>query len=114
MSVGERKDRVKARSEAPNSSIRQHLSLIASKSRLGRVKQAVRREFILSNGRPITARQVLARAYPRLKRFIPWACSAAVWCCRRSQSLWSRPSELMASSLALTLSNSIASCLPGE
>ena len=52
--------------------IRQHLSLIASKSRFGRIKLAARREFIVSNQRPITARQVLARAYPRLKHFIPW------------------------------------------
>jgi hypothetical protein len=79
MSVGEMntKGRLRGRGEAPNGSIRQHLSLIASKSRLGRVKQAVRREFILSNGRPITARQVLARAYPRVKRFIPWHYQSA-------------------------------------
>jgi hypothetical protein len=36
------------------------------------VKLAVRREFILSNGHPITIRQVLQRGYPRLRCFTAW------------------------------------------
>jgi hypothetical protein len=43
---------------------------IAAKPRPGaRIRTAVRREFILSGGEPILVRDVLARAYPRLKRF---------------------------------------------
>jgi hypothetical protein len=53
-------------------SIRDHLRLIASKSRIGRIKLAARREFIVSNSHPITIRQVLQRAYPRLRRFTSW------------------------------------------
>src|SRR5262245_20888662 len=53
-----------------NSSIRDYLRLIASRKRPNaRIRTAVRRAFILSNGKPITARQVLERAYPRLRRF---------------------------------------------
>jgi hypothetical protein len=44
-------------------------SAIASRSRLGRIKLAVLRCFIVSEGQPITARAVLERAFPRLKRF---------------------------------------------
>jgi hypothetical protein len=54
-----------------------HLRAIASKSRVGRIKLAVRREFILSNGNPITTPQVLRRSYPRLKRFTSWHYLAA-------------------------------------
>ena len=48
---------------------REHLRLIARKSRFGRIKIAVRREFILADGRLISTPAVLRRAYPRLKRF---------------------------------------------
>ena len=41
---------------------------IASKSRMGRLRIAVRRAFIISNGQPISIADVLRRAYPRLKR----------------------------------------------
>ena len=44
--------------------------VIASKSRIGRIRLAVRRESIVGNQQPITIRQVLERAYPRLKRFV--------------------------------------------
>ena len=46
--------------------------VIASKSRKGRIRLAVTRGFILSDGQPITSRQVLERAYPRLNRFTAW------------------------------------------
>jgi hypothetical protein len=73
--MGERNTR--GRFEARRSSVRAHLRLIASKSRTGRIKLAVRREFILSNGHPITIRQVLQRGYPRLRRFTSWHYLAA-------------------------------------
>ena len=41
---------------------------IASRKRLGRLRIAVRRAFIISNGEPICIADVLKRAYPRLKR----------------------------------------------
>ena len=56
---------------------REYLRLIASKSRIGRVKRAVKREFILSDGKPILTRSVLERAYPRLSRFTWWHYLAA-------------------------------------
>ena len=43
--------------------------VIGAKTRMGRVRVAVRRAFIASNGRPILVREVLERCYPRLKRF---------------------------------------------
>jgi len=46
--------------------------VVASKSRVGRIRRAVKREFILSDGRPILSRQVLERAYCRLRRFTTW------------------------------------------
>ena len=51
--------------------------VIASESRIGRVKRAVRRQFILSDGQPILTRSVLERAYPRLSRFTDWHYLAA-------------------------------------
>lgn len=51
--------------------------VIASKSRIGRIRRAVRRGFILSDGAPILTRTVLERAYPRLKRFTAWHYLAA-------------------------------------
>jgi hypothetical protein len=41
-------------------------------SRMGRIRVAVRRAFIVSNGAPILARDVLVRAYPRVKQFQYW------------------------------------------
>ena len=60
------------------------LRLIASKSRYGRIRVAVRRCFILSNGEPILTREVLERAYPRLRRFTSWHYLAARRALRRS------------------------------
>jgi hypothetical protein len=52
-------------------------AVIASKSRIGRIRRAVKREFILSNGEPILTRSVLERSYPRLRRFTWWHYLAA-------------------------------------
>ena len=54
-----------------------YMRAIASKSRIGRIRRAVRRGFILSDGAPILIRTVLERAYPRLKRFAAWHYLAA-------------------------------------
>ena len=63
---------------ARKGSIREHLRLIAVKSRPGaRIRRAVRRGFIVSDGHPITIRQVLERAYPRLRHFVSWHYLAA-------------------------------------
>jgi len=43
--------------------------VIPSKTRMGRLRIAVRRCFILSGGKPICIADVLSRAYPRFKRF---------------------------------------------
>jgi hypothetical protein len=56
--------------EAATRSTRDRLRAIASKSRPNaRIRLAVRREFILSSGHPITIGQVLRRGYPHLRRF---------------------------------------------
>lgn len=54
--------------------------VIASDSRVGRIRRCVKRAFIVSNGELITVRDVLARAYPRLRRFNDWHR----WSCRRA------------------------------
>ena len=41
-------------------------------SRMGRIRVAARRCFIVSQGAPILARDVLERAYPRLRQFKHW------------------------------------------
>ena len=46
--------------------------VIASESRLGRIRRAVRRAFIVSGGKPILARDVLERAFPRVKNPTDW------------------------------------------
>jgi|SRR4029453_847469 hypothetical protein len=46
--------------------------VIASESRLGRIRRAVRRAFILSSGKPILASDVIARAFPRIIRPQDW------------------------------------------
>ena len=51
--------------------------IVASKSRIGRIRRAVKREFILSRGEPILTRSVLERSYPRLRRFTWWHYLAA-------------------------------------
>jgi hypothetical protein len=50
--------------------------VIASKSRIGRIRRAAKRCFIASGG-TISIRDVLERAYPRLKRFTAWHYLAA-------------------------------------
>src|SRR5262245_52325785 len=65
--------------------------VIASKSRIGRIRRAVCREFILSAGNPILAR------YPRVKRFQDWQRWSVRWALIEeavvicSESLRSRP-----------------------
>ena len=54
--------------------------VIASENRIGRIRRSVKRAFIVSNGQPITVRDILARAYPRLRRFNDWHR----WSCRRA------------------------------
>jgi hypothetical protein len=43
--------------------------VIGAKSRIGRIRRAVLRGFIVSDGQPITVRNVLERCYPRQRRF---------------------------------------------
>ena len=50
--------------------------VIASKSRIGRIRRAVKRCFILG-GDTISIGDVLRRAYPRLQRFSAWHYLAA-------------------------------------
>src|SRR5262249_935983 len=62
-----------ANRRAPSRATRPFMIAIASRKRPNaRVRVAVRRAFILSNGQPITGRMVLERAFPRLKRFKHW------------------------------------------
>ena len=54
-----------------NGSIKAHQSLIAAKKRpFARIRLATRRCFVL--GSPILVRQILARAYPKLRHFRSW------------------------------------------
>lgn len=56
--------------KAPTRSRNGNLLLKGAKSRPGsRIRRAVSREFILSDGEPILVRDVLLRAYPRQIRF---------------------------------------------
>jgi hypothetical protein len=41
---------------------------ISSKSRIGRLRRAIKRAFIASNGQPLTTTAILQRAYPRFMR----------------------------------------------
>jgi len=43
--------------------------VIGAKSRMGRVRVAVRRCLILSDDRPILVRDVLQRCYPRVRKY---------------------------------------------
>jgi hypothetical protein len=54
--------------EAPTRSRKGRGFVIASQNRVGRIIRAVKREFIIK-GNLIQTRDVLLRAYPRLKRF---------------------------------------------
>jgi len=65
----------------------EYMRAIASQKRLGRIKRAAKREFILSSGKPILTRSVLERAYPRLSRFTSWHYLAARRALRVLQSL---------------------------
>jgi hypothetical protein len=47
---------------------RAHLIAISSKSRIGRLRRAIKRAFIVSNGQPLTTTAILQRAYPRFTR----------------------------------------------
>ena len=51
--------------------------VIASETRIRRIKRAELRQFILNDGKPILTRSVLERAYPRLSRFTWWHYLAA-------------------------------------
>ena len=62
---------------APRRRGREWLRLIASGKRFGRIKRAVQRCFILSDGQPILTRNVLERAYPKLRHFTDWHYLAA-------------------------------------
>jgi hypothetical protein len=64
--------------------------VIASASRIGRIRLASRRCFILSNGAPILIRDVLLRAYPRLKRFTAWHYLAARRALRKEATIIAR------------------------
>ena len=46
--------------------------VIASEKRFGRIRVAVRRAFIVAGDKPITARDVLVRAYARAKHYTDW------------------------------------------
>src|SRR5262249_6935968 len=67
---------------------KEYLRVIASKKRPGaRIRLAVRRCFI-THGRLVTVRQVLDRAYPRLRRFTSWHYLAARRALRQSPVSW--------------------------
>jgi hypothetical protein len=51
--------------------------VVASKSRIGRIRRAVKREFVVGDNAPIVIGSVLRRAYPRLSRFTSWHYLAA-------------------------------------
>jgi len=56
----------------------ERMRVIASAPRPhARIRRAVRRAFIVSDGQPITIRHVLERAYVRLSRFTSWHYLAA-------------------------------------
>jgi hypothetical protein len=46
--------------------------VVASENRIGRIRRAVRRAFIASDGEPILARAVIERAFPRVKCPTDW------------------------------------------
>jgi hypothetical protein len=75
--------------EAPTRSRKGNPFLIASQNRVGRVIRAVKREFIVK-GEFIRTRDVLLRAYPRLKRFTAWHYLAARRALRKEATIVAR------------------------
>jgi hypothetical protein len=63
--------------------------VIASQNRVGRIIRAVKREFIV-NGELIRTRDVLLRAYPRVKRFTAWHYLAARRALRKEATIVAR------------------------
>jgi hypothetical protein len=66
-----------------------YMRAIASKSRVGRIRRAVKRCFILSDG-SISIGDVLRRAYPRLQRFTAWHYLAARRALRKEATIIGR------------------------
>ena len=66
-----------------------YMRAIASKSRVGRVRRAVKRCFILG-GDMISIGDVLRRAYPRLQRFSAWHYLAARRALRKEATIIGR------------------------
>ena len=60
------------RDSAPRFHDSAYQSAIASENRFGRIRVAVRRAFIVAGDKPITAREVLVRAYARAKHYTDW------------------------------------------
>jgi len=63
--------------------------VIASQKRVGRIIRAVKREFIIK-GELIRTRDVLLRAYPRVKRFTAWHYLAARRALRKEATIVAR------------------------
>jgi hypothetical protein len=68
---------------------RDYLRAIASQNRVGRIILAARREFIVK-GDLIRTRDVLERAYPRLKKFTAWHYLAARRALRKEATIVAR------------------------
>jgi hypothetical protein len=66
-----------------------YMRAIASKSRIGRIRRAVKRCFILG-GDMISIGDVLRRAYPRLQRFSSWHYLAARRALRKEATIVGR------------------------
>lgn len=75
--------------EAPTRSRKGRGFVIASQNRVGRIIRAVKREFIIK-GDLIQTRDVLLRAYPRLKRFTAWHYLAARRALRKEATIVAR------------------------
>jgi len=75
--------------QAPTRSRKGNPFLIASQNRVGRVIRAVKREFVVK-GELIRTRDVLLRAYPRLKRFTAWHYLAARRALRKEATIVAR------------------------
>ena len=58
--------------KAPTRSHNGKRMVIASEKRIGRCKRAVKRAFIVADGQPILARDVIDRAFPRIERVEDW------------------------------------------
>jgi hypothetical protein len=48
------------------------MTVIGAKDRVGRVQRQIRHAFVASNGEPLTIRQFLAFAYPKVDRYSHW------------------------------------------